>query len=131
LVDDPGLPAPALNNRNTRLVPTRVQTQHFGNTNVVSSAGAYYHSAAVAEDGTLFTWGIGDELKGLRNASEMPMWVPTRVDPGLMLGTRIGPCHNLQPIHALAFAMGTHPRLDGYNNPTDAVVGDGNQKKTR
>ena len=27
--------------------------------------------------------------------------------------------------------MGTHSRLDGYNNPTAAVVGDGNQKRTQ
>jgi len=59
------------------------------------------------------------------------MWVPTRVDPGLMGGARIGPCHNLQPILNLAFAMGTHSQLDGHNNPTDAVVGDGNQKRTQ
>ena len=114
------------NDRNTRLVPTRVEAQHFGNANVVSTAGAYFHSAAVTEDGTLFTWGIGDESKGLGDASGS-MWVPTRVDPALI----IGPCHNLQPIHALAFAMGTHSRLCGYNNPTAAVVGDGNQKRTQ
>ena len=27
--------------------------------------------------------------------------------------------------------MGTHSRLSGHNNPTDAVVGDGNQKRTQ
>jgi len=59
------------------------------------------------------------------------MWVPTRVDPGLMGGARIRPCHKLQPIRALAFAMGTHSRLGGHNNRTDAVVGDGNQKRTQ
>ena len=80
---------------------------------------------------TLFTWGIGDESKGIGNASRMPMWIPTRVDLGLMLGARIGPCHNLQPMHAMAFAMGSHSRLGGYNNPTDTVVGDSNQNKTQ
>ena len=105
------------NDRNTRLVPTRVEAQHFGNANVVSTAGAYYHSAAVTEDGTPFTWCIGDESKGLGNASGMPMWVPTRVDPGLMIGARIGPCHNLQPMHAIAFAMGTHSRLGEIQQP--------------
>ena len=131
MVDYPDLPAPVLNDRNTRLVPTQVETQHVGNANVVSTAGAYYHSAAVTEDSTLFTWGIGDKLKGRGNASGMPMWIPTRVDPGLILGARIGPCHNLQLMHALAFAMGTHSRLGGYKNPPDAVVGDGSQKKSR
>ena len=59
----------------------------------------------------------------------MPTWVSTRVDPGMMWGARIGPCHNLPPIHALAFAMGTHSRLGGYNSPTTVVVGDGNQRR--
>jgi len=72
------------NDRNTRLVLTRVEAQHFGNANVVSTAGAYSHSAAVTEHCTLFTWGKGDKSKGLGNASGMPMWVPTRVNPGLM-----------------------------------------------
>ena len=47
------------------------------------------------DDGTLFTWGRGDQSKGLGHASGMPMWpgVPTRVDPSLMGGARIGPCH--------------------------------------
>ena len=45
------------NDRNNRLVPTRVEAQHFGNANVISNAGAYCHSAAVTEDSTLFTWG--------------------------------------------------------------------------
>jgi len=94
-------------------------------------ARAYYHSAVVTVDSSLFTWGIGDKSKGLGNASGMPMWVPTRVDPGLMLGARIGPCHNLQPMHAMVFALGTHSRLGRYNNPTDTVVGDSDQKKTQ
>jgi len=101
------------NDRENRLVPTRVEAQHFGNANVVSVAGAVYHSAAVTEDGTLFTWGIGAESKGLGHPSGMPMWIPTRMDPGLMLGARIGPCHKLQPMLAMAFAMGTHSRLGG------------------
>ena len=36
------------NNRNNRLVLTRVEAR-------ISAAGAYCHSAAVSEDGTLFT----------------------------------------------------------------------------
>jgi hypothetical protein len=99
------------NDREYRLVPTRVEAQHFGNANVVSVAGAGYHLAAVTEDGTLFTWGIGDKSKGLGHSSGMPMWIPTRVDPGLMLGACIGPNHKLHPMRAMAFAMGTHSRL--------------------
>jgi len=84
------------NDHNNRLVPTRVEVQHFDKANVISAADAYYHPATVIDDGTLFTWGRGDQSKGLGHASGMPMWVPTRVDPSLMGGARIGPCHKLQ-----------------------------------
>ena len=51
--------------------------------------------------------------------------------PGSDGGRIIWPCHKLQPIRALAFAMGTHSRLGGHSNQTDAVVGDSNQKRTQ
>ena len=35
------------NDRNNRLVLTRVEAQHFGNANGVSTAGTYFHSAVV------------------------------------------------------------------------------------
>jgi len=83
-------------------VPTRVEAQHFGNANVISAAGAYYHSAAVIDDGTLFTWGREDQSNGLGHASGILMWVPTRVDPGLMGGASSGPvtnCSQYAPWH--------------------------------
>ena len=44
------------NNCNTRLVPARIEAQHFGNTKIVSVAGGFSHSAAVTEEDTLYTW---------------------------------------------------------------------------
>jgi len=40
---------------NTILVPTRIKAQHFGNAKIISIASGFSHSAAVTEDGTLYT----------------------------------------------------------------------------
>ena len=48
-----------LNNKDDRLVPTRVDPQRFGGAQVATVAGGAYHSAAVTEGGALFTWGKG------------------------------------------------------------------------
>ncbi len=50
---------PGLNNEEDRLVPTRVDPQHFGGAQVATVAGGY-HSAAVTEGGALFTWVRGE-----------------------------------------------------------------------
>jgi len=47
---------------NNRLVPTHIEAQHFGNASIVSVACGDSHSAAVTEEGTLYTWG---EASGL------------------------------------------------------------------
>ena len=44
------------NDCNTRLVPTHIKAQHFGNAKVVSVASGLSHSAAVTEEGTLYIW---------------------------------------------------------------------------
>ena len=92
-----------------RLVLTRIETQHFGNTNIISVASGTRHSAAVTEEGTLYTWG---QASGLGHANQQAELVPTRVVPYLLQGVRVGRCLQfLLPMHALAFAMGTHVRL--------------------
>jgi len=52
--------------------------------------------------------------------------VPTRITPQLLQGSRVGRCHDLPPMHALAFAMGTHARL-GSAASTATVAGGGSQ----
>ena len=101
--------------RNTRLVPTRIEAQHFGNTNIVSVACGVSHSAAVTEEGTLYTWG---HASGLGHTNRAAKWVPTHIAPSLLQGARVGRCHNLPSIHALVFAMGTHCRLGSCAAPT-------------
>ena len=118
------------NDENDRLVPTQVEVQHFGHLKIVSAAAGVTHSAAVTEHGCLYTWGRGtyvDEAEDDQDdqddqeENEVPFGhghvggetklVPTRVAPALLQGARVGRCHGLLPLHALAFAMGNHSRL--------------------
>jgi len=104
------------NARNNRLVPMRIEAQHFGNANIVSVATRVdSHSAVVTEEGNLYTWG---EALGLGHADKQAKLVPTHITPLLLQGSRVGRCHDLPPMHALAFAMGTHARLG-----SDVVAG--------
>jgi len=98
---------------NERREPTQVESQHFDDAKIVSAAGGASHSAAVSEHGTLYMWGMGAggdaSPMGLDNMQHK--LVPTCVAPHLLRGARVGRCHRALPLHALAFAMGTHPRL--------------------
>lgn len=99
-----------------RLVPEVVDLARYGGGPVMAVCCGHNHSAAVTIDGALYTWGQGATYPG----SQIPAGlghedlddkiVPTLVAPQL-LGTRIGRCLSLSPLHALAFAMGTHSRL--------------------
>ena len=111
-----------------RLVPTRINAQHFGNAKIVSVAAGHSHSAAVTEEGALYIFG-GGARKGCPNY-RIPVHTPvsprllqgaragrcgyaiTPIAPHMPQGARVGRCgHCLPPLHALAFAMGTHARL--------------------
>jgi len=116
------------NDRNTRLVLTRIEAQHFGNAKIVSVAGGFSHSAAVTEEGTLYTWG---QASGLGHANAEAKWMPTCITPSLLKGTRVGPCHNLPPMYALAFAMGTHFRLGSCAAPTAVAAGGSSQRRSQ
>jgi len=106
-------------NEKTRLVPTQIEAHFFGDANIVSAAAGAFHSVAVTEQGALYTWGSGTQRKhtvheaagGLGHDDGETKLTPTLVAPSLLQDARIGRCHDLQPLHALAFAMGTHARL--------------------
>ena len=108
------------NDANNRLVQTRVEAQHFGNANIISTAAGPFLSSAVTEEGALYTWGA---RMGLGHVDGQHKLVPTPVASHLLQGARVGRCHNLPPMHALAFVMGTHTRL-GIAAPTAAAPGD-------
>ena len=90
----------------------------FGGASVVVAAAGHNHSAAVTEDGALWTWGAGTvptHVGRQQHPDEDICWVPRVVlwagqplGPG---GRRIGRWWGLPAEHALAFAMGTHGRL--------------------
>jgi len=113
------------NDNNNRLVPTRIKAQHFGNGNIVSAAAGPRHSVAVTEKGILYTWG---QARSLGHANKQAKRVPTPLVPHLLQGARVGRCHCLPPLYALAFAMGTHARL-GSAVPTAAAAGCGSQSR--
>ena len=109
------------NDNNDRLIPTRVDPQHFDCAKIVTAAAGTFHSTAVTEDGALYTWGAAfdpedeedDQVPaGLGHADMLDKLIPTRVVIHHMQDARVGCCpHRLPPQHALAFAMGTHSRL--------------------
>ncbi len=104
------------NDEDDRLVPTRVGRERFGGAKITTADCGGALSAAVSEDGALFTWGAGEWIgapAGLGHNDRGDKLVPTLVDPDLLLGTRIGRGLALGPLLALAFAMGTHERLGG------------------
>ena len=107
-----------------------IEAQHFGYAKIVSVAGGSSHSAVVTEEGTLYTWGNEKFSLGLGHVDEQAKLVPTLVAPHLLQGSRVGRCHNLPSMHALAFAMGTHARL-GSAAPTALAAGGGRQRRSQ
>ena len=100
-----------LNDTSSRHVFARVGAGTFGGARVVAAAAGFAHSAAVTEDGALWTWGIDDDWQLGHGRNRGCRLVPTLV-PGTGLGgARIGRCRGLPAEHVLAFAMGTHGRL--------------------
>jgi len=97
--------------KNSQPLPTQMNPTLFDG-RVVSAAAGKMHSAVVTDKGTLYTWGT---MHG--TAQETSREMPTIVDPPCTRffeeGLRIGPCHDLLPSKAIAFAMGTHQRLGG------------------
>lgn len=97
-----------------RMVPTRIEAQHFGNANIICSSAGYAHSVAVTEEGALYSWGKGQSLfspGGLGLGDVNSKCVPMPINPSLFNLARIGRYHELPPLHALAFVMGNHARL--------------------
>jgi len=116
------------NDINNILVPTCIETQHFGNATIVAVAGGVLHLAAVTKEGTLYTW---VEASGLGHAHRETRWVPTRIIPSLLQRACVRPCHDLLPTHALAFTMGTHSRHGSHAAPTAVVVRGSSQRRSQ
>ena len=111
-----------LNDEAKRRVFERVRAGGFGGARIVAAAAGYMHSAAVTENGLLWTWGSGDSGQ-LGHGDGEDRLVPTVVAGTGLEGGRIGRCRGLPAEHALAFAMGTHDRL-GAASPMQGLVGE-------
>jgi len=101
-----------------RSVPTLIEMSNFDNRRIVSLSGGTGQSAAVTDQGTLYTWGSGnmenpDEENGLGHLDKSDKLLPTLIEPRFFDDARIGRFQNLLPSHMLAFAMGTHAILGG------------------
>ena len=92
-----------LNDVASRLVFERVGSGAFGGARVVAAAAGEAHSAAVTEDGAMWTWGRGDRKY---NCS-----VPTVVQPAGFEEKFARRWPRLSKEKMLAFAMATHWRL--------------------
>ena len=75
-----------LNDEHGRLVPTRVDPQHFAHAPISAAAAGGSHSAAVTARGALYTWGralnLGQRLRHCR------VLAPRHLPGGLLLGPR-------------------------------------------
>jgi alpha-tubulin suppressor-like RCC1 family protein len=106
---------------------------NFGGKKVVAAAVGYSHSAAVTEDGALWTWGDDDDGQLGHGANgddgqlgHGALWSYYKKDfilrPKRVRGlgsVRIGRCRKLPQDHAMAFAMATHHKLGGGKHEKD------------
>lgn len=117
--------------RKDQLVPVRVDPKCFDGAKVATASCGTYHSSAVTQDGRLFTWGWArDYEKALHLGLEAPAGlghedlndklVPSLVVSLWDLGAHVGCFLRLPPLHALAFAMGTHERLGAGGSDCDS-----------
>jgi len=99
---------------------TRIDTPR----NAVVIAAGLFHSAAVTEDGTLYTWSAGRHLQDPHGLGR-DLWMVDHVETPVALateslnGARIGQWHNFRPEHTLAFTMCTHNRLGEHTVASD------------
>ena len=108
------------------------KVDHLADARIVAASAGFHHSAAVTEDGSLFTWGgapldygLGDFFTwgeadapldyGLGDSTRVrpERWYPKLVERAGIGGALIGQCRAVQTERALAFAMATHMRLGG------------------
>jgi len=57
--------------------------------------------------------------------------MPTRIAPSLLQGARVRRCHDLPPMHALAFAMGTQFRLASCAARKAVAAGGSSQRRSQ
>jgi len=114
------------------LLPMRIEQHRFHDHKVVSVFSGFNHATAVTRNDGLYTRGLvdstcGDAVLAQANLNVgngdllvlVDRYLPVLMEPNalrhdadlIQTDTRVGRFHNLLTEHALAFAMGTHPRL--------------------
>ena len=106
---------PGQNDEKDRLVLVRLEVEGLDGSQIVSATCGDTHSAAVTENGALYTWGARlfmqektHVLTGLGHDDLLNKLVPPLVVPLHHLDARVGRRLPLPTLHALAFAMSTH-----------------------
>lgn len=99
-----GLPAPAPRSSTPQLL--RPMADGSG-VRIVAVAAGNVHNAATTEDGRLFTWGSAN---GLGKDGDHRLSV-TVCPHHVQISSPLGRWHDLSPICAMAFVMGSHTRL--------------------
>ena len=117
------------NDEADRHVFERVGAGAFGGARVVAAAAGLQHSAAVTEDGALWTWGFGDDGRAGPRRRGALLGAAMVVGAGLG-GGRIGRCRGLPAGHALAFAMGTHRQVGGGGHTGGAGAAAGGARRS-
>jgi len=109
------------NDERNRLEPERVGAGRFGGGKIVTADCGAGHTAAVTEEGALYTWGAEScmHLGGFagrpraRGPGGQARADPRRTRPPGLGGARVGRWLPLSRLHTLAVAMGVHCRLWG------------------
>ena len=112
-----------LKRKRDSLVFVCVGADPFRDVRVATVAAGLAHSAAVTEDGGLWTWGRGAQgALGHGDVAERP--VPALVAPASLADERVGRCRRLPAECALAFAMSQHERLGAGRACAAAALGE-------
>jgi len=82
----------------------------FHNSGVTAVACGHSHFALVKENGVLYTWGCGF-YGNLCHGGRGGILIPQPVSGNRLGGQRVGHWHGPDPLWALAFGMGHHPRV--------------------
>ena len=96
----------------------RVGAGAFGSARVVAAAAGDRHSAAVTEDGALWTWGYGSDGQ-LGHGNKEKKSVPEKISKEMFKSL----CSQVPPAHMLAFVMSAQNRL-GETSPARIIGGE-------
>ena len=97
-----------------KLLPTRTDILGVDDSKIVLICFGEWHAGAVTENGKFYSWDKESCVDVFKTTTfKNPTYIPRLLHPHILNDARVGHIHNLPPLLALAFAMGTHSRLGG------------------